>query len=192
MTNKNEIKIFLACSNEMKEDRNNIERLIRSKNDEWQKLNKPSIRLEIWEDQSEAMSPTHSQDEYNKIILKADIFIMLFWHKVGDFTKEEFLIAKEHFTETEKPLILVYQKECKEENKFEASAKDFKNENKNYFFGQYDYFDTLALKLHKEIDGFYNEQKKVSSSFENNTSKTINQQADKIYNIDNIDNATFN
>ncbi|MEM9897423.1 MAG: hypothetical protein AAF789_13740 [Bacteroidota bacterium] len=191
---KPSLKIFLASSNEMKADRNDIERLIRSKNSDWQKLGRPYLDLEIWEDESEAMSRTRSQDEYNKIIPTVDIFVMLFWHKVGKFTNEEFEIAQAHFLQIGKPTMLVYKKACPEDE-LEQTAKDFQaalfKEDEEYFHGNYDHFDTLALKLHKEIDRFY-EQHKEQFALENPQGKTINQQADKIYNIDNIDNATFN
>lgn len=194
MPNQKEIKIFLASSNEMKEDRNNIERLIRSKNDEWQKLNKPYIKLEIWENETEAMHPERSQQRYNELIPTADLFVMLFWHKVGKFTKEEFMIAKDYFMRTGKPLVFVYKK-ASPEDELEKSVKDFEaelfKENEEYFCGHYEHFDTLALKLHKEIDRFY-EQQKESFTSPNKSSKTINQQAEKIYNINNVDNSTFN
>ena len=181
MPNQKEIKIFLASSNEMKEDRDNIEKLIRNKNDKWQKLNRPYIKLEIWEDKSESMSRTRSQDEYNKMIPEAEIFIMLFWHKVGKFTKEEFLIAKDAFLKTGKPLVFVYKKACLEKE-LEESAKDFEaelfQEGKEYFRGAYDHFDTLALKLHKEIERVYEENgskfnPQLSNNEESNQARII-------------------
>lgn len=56
ISQKNSLKIFLASSNEMKADRNDIERLIRSKNDDWQKLGRPYIDLETWEDEFDRSS----------------------------------------------------------------------------------------------------------------------------------------
>lgn len=77
------IRLFLASSNEMKADRDEFEKMIRRKNDDWQKEGKPYIDLEMWEEASEAMSATRSQDEYNKTIRAVDIFVMLFWTKVA-------------------------------------------------------------------------------------------------------------
>ncbi len=152
------IKIFLASSNELKEDRDQFEILIRRKNNEWIAENKPYLELQIWEEASDAMSATRSQDEYNKIIQEVDIFVMLFWTKVGKYTHEEFKLAKKLFEETGKPRILVYQKAASPE-KQEQSLKDFitslLENDKEYFWGNYEHFDTLALKFEKELKFFY-------------------------------------
>lgn len=104
------------------------------------------------------MSATRSQDEYNKIIKEVDIFVMLFWTKVGKYTHEEFALAKKLFQETGKPRVLVYQKAANSENQ-EQSLKDFINtlltQDKEYFWGNYEHFDTLALKFDKELRMFY-------------------------------------
>jgi hypothetical protein len=156
-----EIKIFLASSFELKEDRNQFEILIRRKNDEWIAEGKPYLDLQIWEEASDAMSATRSQDEYNKIIQEVDIFVMLFWTKVGKYTHEEFRLAKKLFLETGKPRVLVYQKMANPENQ-EQSLKDFINglltQDKEYFWGNYEHFDTLALKFDKELRLFYKNQ----------------------------------
>jgi hypothetical protein len=152
------IKIFLASSNELKEDRNQFEILIRRKNDEWIAEGKPYLELQIWEEASDAMSATRSQDEYNKIIQEVDIFVMLFWIKVGKYTHEEFTLAKKLFQETGKPRVLVYQKMANPENQ-EQSLKDFINvlltQDKEYFWGNYEHFDTLQLKFEKELNHYY-------------------------------------
>jgi hypothetical protein len=153
-----EIKIFLASSNELKADRNEFEIFIRRKNDEWKTEGKPYLNLEIWEEASDAMSATRSQDEYNKIIKEVDIFVMLFWTKVGKYTHEEFSLAKKLFLETGKPRVLVYQKAIVPE-KQEQSLKDFivslLANDKEYFWGNYEHFDTLLRKLENELNLYY-------------------------------------
>ena len=79
---ENEIKLFLASSSELKEDRKEFEIFINRKNKELRKKN-IFIRLEIWEDFLDAMSQTSLQDEYNKVIKECDIFVMLFFYKGG-------------------------------------------------------------------------------------------------------------
>ena len=51
------------------------------------------------------MSRTRLQDEYNKAIQECDIFVSLFFTKVGKYTKEEFETAFQHFQETNKPKV---------------------------------------------------------------------------------------
>jgi hypothetical protein len=57
------------------------------------------------------MSKTGLQSEYNKAILQADIFIFLFFTKVGKFSKEEFKTAFGSFRKGKKPLIYTYFKD---------------------------------------------------------------------------------
>ena len=85
---KNEIKLFLASSAELEEDRKEFELFINRKNKELIEKN-IFIRLEIWEDFLDSMSRTSLQDEYNKVINGCDIFVMLFFTKVGKYTLEE-------------------------------------------------------------------------------------------------------
>jgi hypothetical protein len=151
------IKIFLASSNELAEDRLKFANFISEKNTLWDKEGKPQILLQIWEYESEALSVTRSQDEYNKVIADVDIFVMLFWTKVGKYTHEEFNWAKQLFHNTGKPRVLAYQKAAPPE-KQEQSLKDFTasllQKDKEYFWGSYEHFDSLALKITKELDRF--------------------------------------
>jgi len=103
------IKIFLASSSELKDDREAFEQFIGRKN---KTLNKSDrfIDLVIWEDFIDAMSKTRLQDEYNEAVRDCDIFVMLFATKVGPYTREEFETAFGRFQETNKPLIYTYFK----------------------------------------------------------------------------------
>lgn len=104
------IKIFLASSSELKEDRDGFEIFINRKNKE---LINQNIFLEliIWEDFLDAMSKTRLQDEYNKAISESDIFLMMVFTKVGKYTEEEFENAFRNFQENNKPFIFTYFKE---------------------------------------------------------------------------------
>ena len=90
------IKIFLASSSELKDDREQFEIFINREN---KKYIKQGIFLElvVWEDFIDAMSKTRLQDEYNKAITECHIFVSLFHTKVGKYTEEEFLKALETF-----------------------------------------------------------------------------------------------
>ncbi|MBX2890445.1 MAG: hypothetical protein KF734_05925 [Saprospiraceae bacterium] len=103
------ITIFLASSSELRDDRERFEIFINRQNKE---LIKEGIflNLEIWEDFIEAMSSTRLQDEYNKAIRESDVFISLFFTKVGKYTEEEFQTAFKQFQETQKPKVYTYFK----------------------------------------------------------------------------------
>jgi len=104
-------KIFLASSSELKEDRKEFEIFINRKNKEW--IPKGiSLELVQWEDFLDAVSKTRLQDEYDDAIRKCDLFVMLFWTKVGPYTGEEFETALAQFRATGKPVIFTYLKDA--------------------------------------------------------------------------------
>ena len=103
------IPIFLASSEELKEDRKEFEIFINRENKEL--VNKGIfLKLELWEDFIDEMSKTRLQDEYNKAAINSDIFVSLFWTKTGKYTSEEFNEAYKHFKEKGKPSIYTYFK----------------------------------------------------------------------------------
>ena len=104
------IKIFLASSEELKEERDLFKIYISKKNDD---LIEKGIYLDlqVWEHFFDAMSKTRLQDEYNRTVKESDIFIMLYFTKVGKYTEEEFDAAFGHFKENGKPLIYTYRKD---------------------------------------------------------------------------------
>lgn len=107
----NKINIFLASSNELSSDRQQFEQLINRKNNLWTS-NGVFLHLRIWEDFLDAMSQTRLQDEYNKAIRQCDILVLLFFTKVGKYTREEFETAYRQFQATGKPLIYTYLKDA--------------------------------------------------------------------------------
>src|SRR5436190_17467384 len=85
-------KIFLTSSSELKVERDQFEIFVNRKNNEWVQKG-IFLQLVVWEDSLDAMSQTRLQDEYNKAIRECDIFVMLFFTKVGKYTEEEFRTA---------------------------------------------------------------------------------------------------
>ena len=104
-------KIFLASSSELQEDRKEFEIFINRKNKEWVDQ---GVFLELvqWEDFLDAVSKTRLQEEYNKAIRECDLFVMLFFTKVGQYTAEEFETAFGQFQATPKPFIFTYFKDA--------------------------------------------------------------------------------
>ena len=104
-----QISIFLASSEELKDDRKEFEIFINRENNRY--IEKGIFfKLEVWEDFIDRISETRLQDEYNKAVINSDIFISLFWTKTGKYTKEEFGEAYNHFKKTGKPSIYTYFK----------------------------------------------------------------------------------
>ena len=103
----NKIKIFLASSSELELDRREIEVFISRENSD---LAEKGLFLDliVWEDFIDAMARTRLQDEYNKAIRSCDIFLLLFFSKVGKYTREEFEAAFGEFQESGRPAIYTY------------------------------------------------------------------------------------
>lgn len=82
------IKIFLASSEELKTERLEIAELIGHMN---LALEHSDLRLLLvkWEYLDASMSEIHKQDEYNKVLDKCDICIVLFATKFGKYTNIE-------------------------------------------------------------------------------------------------------
>lgn len=107
----NKKKIFLASSAELEDDRHQFEIFINRRNKDW--VDKGAfLELVIWEDFLDAVSQTRLQDEYNRVIRDCDLFVMLFFTKVGTYTEEEFETAFGQFKATNKPFIFTYFKDA--------------------------------------------------------------------------------
>lgn len=159
----NKIKIFLASSNELLEDRKEFEIRINRKN----KIISDSgyfIHLENWEDLSTKMSKTRSQDEYNEKIKSCNIFVLLGYSKIGVYTEEEFDIALQSFKDTSTPQIHTYFKEIK--TKKDESLDRFKTKlnDLNHFYASYTNIESLWNQLNFEIDLYISNIGSVNSN----------------------------
>jgi len=147
------IRIFLASSAELKDDRKEFEILINRKNKEYIKK-EIFLELVLWEDFLDAMSATCLQDEYNKVIAECDIFVSLFHTKVGKYTEEEFSTAFATFKENNKPFIYTYFKDTPiNTSKITSeilSLLNFKEKLKELGHFQTDYADINDLKYQFE------------------------------------------
>ena len=160
----NRQKIFLASSAELKSDRDQFEIFINRKNKQWVERG-VFLELVMWEDFLDAMSQTRLQDEYNKAILECDIFVMLFFTKVGKYTEEEFEKAFNQFKATNKPFIFTYFKDAdvptSELDDDILSLLQFKKklQNLGHFYTPYKSIDELKFKFDQQLE------KLVAASF---------------------------
>jgi hypothetical protein len=152
------IQIFLASSEELREDRDKFEIYFRQLNDE---LLDKGLYLVIkrWENFLDAMSETRLQDEYNKAVKGCDIFVSLFFTKTGKFTEEEFDTAHDQFKDTGKPLIYTFFKSAsvnidKVQEKDLLSLWAFKKRlnDLGHFYTPYTSTDDLKLRFRDQLD----------------------------------------
>jgi O-acetyl-ADP-ribose deacetylase (regulator of RNase III) len=152
-------KIFLASSSELKEDRREFEIFISRRNSD---LVDKGIFLHVvaWEDFFDAMSRTRLQDEYNREIRACDIFVMLFWTKVGPYTDEEFEAAFGAFNDKGRPFVFTYFKteaitmENDDRRGELASLWKFQDKLKSlgHYQTKYKNVDDLKVQLGRQLD----------------------------------------
>ena len=101
------IKIFLASSSELHDERDDFDLYVRQQND---RLRRSGFYLEVirWETFLDSMSEDRLQEEYNMAVRNCDIFLSLFKTKTGVFTEEEFNVAYQKFKTSGRPLIYTY------------------------------------------------------------------------------------
>ncbi|SAL59871.1 hypothetical protein [Caballeronia humi] len=153
-------KIFLASSTELEIDRQAFEVAISRKNKVWVQRG-VFLELVLWEDFLDAVSKTALQDEYNKAIRECDVFVMLFWTKVGKYTEEEFETAFGQFKSTSKPFVFTYFRNSEtsttsasESESDGASLRAFQGKLKGlgHFYTVYENVDALQLHFIRQLD----------------------------------------
>ena len=151
------IKIFIASSAELQEDRKEFRTFISVEND---RLHKQGIYVEIlqWEYFLDAISDTRLQNEYNKAIRESDIALCLFFTKVGKYTAEEFDTAYQVFKDTGKPKIWTYFKEAPVDSgsitEEIITLLSFKKKiaELGHFYTSYTNIDNLKYKFRNQLD----------------------------------------
>ncbi len=92
------LKVFIASSDELKKQRNQLVGMLTKKTLELQR-NQEGIYVDpvVWEEMSQGFADGPKQKDFNKQLIDCDVVVVLIWTKVGDFTKEEFDLAYKNF-----------------------------------------------------------------------------------------------
>lgn len=157
------LKIFIASSSELEEDRRAFRELLSVEND---RLHYKGVYLELvqWEYFFNAVSQDSKQGDYNEKLKECDIVICLFYLKAGKYTQLEFDTALKQFNETGAPLIYTYFKEPDNADKAPAAnavsderKQDLVNFKKRlssigHFYTKYTNIDNLKLQFLKQLD----------------------------------------
>jgi tetratricopeptide (TPR) repeat protein len=142
-------KIFLASSNELKDDRIEFGNFIR-KLDKIYRNRGIIIDVFEWEDYDAADNDSRKQDEYNDEIRKSNMFLALFYKKAGIYTIEEYEVAISEYHKKKSPKVYVYCKTLQEGEKETPELIKFKdrlNEKNNERFWN-NYSNNSELQLH--------------------------------------------
>lgn len=141
------IKIFLASSDELEDDRNAFGNLVRRLDKIYETR---GIRIELfeWEDYDAAYNDRRKQDEYNEKVKASDMFLALFRTKAGKFTIEEFDVATEEFRKHASPKVYVYCKDLLPEEQASPELMEFKRklyEEMGHYWSRYQNRDSMQL-----------------------------------------------
>jgi len=145
------IKIFLASSNELENERRQFEIEIYRKTKMWFDK-KIFLHLDVWEDLSARLVHGGSQGEYNALIEEADVFILLAYSKVGMYTAEEFDSAFGQFQSTQRPFIYTYFKDIEADKEDSLDAFKQKLSYLKHYYSSYSDFNDLWNQFNKELD----------------------------------------
>ena len=143
------IKIFLASSEELDNDRIAFGNLVRRLDDMYERR---GIRIKLfeWEDYDSAFNDRRKQDEYNDYVRNSDIFLALFHKKAGKFTLEEFDVASEEFKEHASPKVYTYCKDLQPDEVESTELAEFKKrlfDEMGHYWCRYDCRESLQLQF---------------------------------------------
>ena len=155
------IKIFIASSDELVNDRNAFGNLVRRLDKIYEQK---GIRIELfeWEDYDAAYNDRRKQDEYNDQVRACDMFLALFHIKAGKYTIEEFDVATEEFRRTGKtPKSYVYCRDLKSEEQESIELQEFKKHLFNelgHYWCRYNNHESMQLHFVMQLLLFENNQ----------------------------------
>lgn len=153
------IRIFLASSAELDQDKLQVELFVSRKNKDWHSK-RIFLELTTWKDFISSITQERTQNEYNRYIRNSDISIFLFHTRLGRYTKEEFDEAHHAFLDcpgkVKKPRIYTYFKTDATESE---DIKRFREyiDSLDHFYDTYDTMDELFVKLNRQLDKLENE-----------------------------------
>lgn len=154
------MKIFLASSSDLKKEREEFERHLGYINKQWANAG-VLFELVIWEHLLGTVSDTRKQDDYNKKIQECDVFVLLFFDKIGQYTLEEFNVAIDQFKTKGKPRILTYFNGAPVKNVTReiVGVLDFKEKLKElgHFWSEYENVHQLILNFYMQLGELANE-----------------------------------
>ena len=151
------IKIFLASSEELKDEHLEIIDLVSRLN---QAFKGRGIQLELkrWEYLGPSMGNERKQEEYNNVLRECDICLVLFWRKFGSYTGEELDVAYKSMLDGGNPQkIYVFFKSPNSED-VSQEVRDFITEYENryggHLFCKFNTMDTLKLEFLLQLENY--------------------------------------
>lgn len=152
-----EIKVFLASSEELANERKEIADLVLNLNEIYSEKG-ITIKLIKWEYLGKTYNGVRKQEEYNQAVRSCDIFLGLFYTKAGEFTVEEFDIAIDQYNKSRQtPMILVFLKDLMPTDIEDDSLKLFKSRlatDLGHYWARFNHTDKLKLDIVLQLQRF--------------------------------------
>ncbi len=141
------IKVFIASSDELKDERVKFGNLIRRLDDIYIKRG-IHIQLLAWEDMDPCYNNCRKQNEYNAWIRESQIFVALFYTLAGQYTLEEIEVAREENSQRKEPKLIIYCRSLQPGEVETHELLEFKQtlgKKLGHFWGNYATTDKLHL-----------------------------------------------
>lgn len=167
------IKIFLASSEELKEERVILADMVQHLNYVLEKQN-IHVQLVKWEYLDSSMGDKHKQEEYNDALRECEMCVVLYWTRFGKYTKTELDTADSCRRTKKNPRKLwVYFKESNERTpELQEFYETFENIY-GHFFCNYKNIDTLRADFLLQFMDFQGELFKNNGLIEVRDSKVF-------------------
>ena len=147
------IKVFLASSEELKDEREKFGNFIRRLDDIYLKRG-IHVQLFVWEDMDPCYNNVRKQNEYNARIRESQIFVALFYTRAGEYTLEEVTVARKENSRRREPKLMIC---CRTLQPGEVEAEElaeFKRTMEREFGHFWDNYATTD-KLHLDFVMFF-------------------------------------
>ena len=142
------IKIFLASSDELRQERIAFGNLVRQLDNIYMKRG-IHIHLDVWEELDAAFHfRKRKQDEYDEKVRQSDIFVAMFYTRAGQYTLEELDVAIGENSRRDMPTILIYCRDLQPGDVETAELTEFKQRLEHeleHFSGRYATTDKMHL-----------------------------------------------
>ena len=163
------IRIFLASSNELKKDREEVILHIQKLNDIYD--GKFMFKSEVWEHLDEGYNGKASQRRYNEKVQNSQVFIALFHRLAGKYTIEELYEAGKAIKEHDLRRICIFQKKLNDEEDEDRRLKKLKSildlRYKYFIPPAYNHVAELCLRVNMSV------QRVLESFRQNNEYESI-------------------
>ncbi len=144
------INIFLASSIiELSAERNEIDVFLRKFSDWLEDEYCVTLHPVRCENIDPAYTLERKQEEYNQYLIKCDLAFFIFLSRVGEYTREEFEVAKRQFEKTGRPQCFVY-----------VIEREFYEESLSVFLEELERVYHVPYKICRDMDMLKNQIKK--------------------------------